>query len=61
VAEMMYPFLKLDDNTEIVHSELLDGEIVKVYVEKPIEGGFKSAYCVLPNYQWSEVDGFTEQ
>ena len=58
---MMYPFLKLDDNTEIVHSELLDGEIVKVYVEKPIEGGFKSAYCVLPNYQWSEVDGFTEQ
>ena len=30
---MMYPFLTLDDQTEIVHSQLLDDGSVKVYVE----------------------------
>lgn len=40
---MMYPFMTLEDNTEIVHSEQLpDGE-VKVYVETPDEkDGFHS-------------------
>ena len=46
---MMYPFMTLEDNTEIVHSELLqDGKSVKVYIEKPIDGGFCSAECYLP-------------
>ena len=55
----MYPFLQLDDNTEIVHSEILEGERVKVYIEKPYIGGFKSAVCYLPEYKWNEIDGFT--
>ena len=57
---MMYPFLRLDDNTEIVHSELLDDDKVKVYIEKPVNGGFYSAICYLPSYQWSEVEGFSD-
>ena len=35
---MMYPFMTLEDNTEIVHSEvfIVEGkEMVKVYIEKP--------------------------
>ena len=56
---MLYPFIQLDDKTEIVHSEILDGDRVKVYVEKPIEGGFNSAVCYLPEYEWVEIDGFT--
>ena len=56
---MMYPFVQLEDNTEIVHSELLADGKVKVYVEKPIEGGFKSATCYLPEYKWDEITGFT--
>jgi len=56
---MMYPFIQLNDNTEIVHSELLADEKVKVYIEKPIEGGFKSATCYLPDYEWDEIIGFT--
>ena len=32
---MMYPFLTLDDSTEIVHSEMRDDNTVKVYIEKP--------------------------
>ena len=57
---MMYPFMKLENNTEIVHSEWLADETVKVYIEQPVYEGFKSAYCRLPSYAWSEVDGFSE-
>lgn len=60
---MMYPFMTLDDNTEIVHSDVIienDKENVKVYIEKPVEGGFYSAECYLPDYRWNNVDGFTE-
>lgn len=56
----MYPFLQLDDHTEIVHSDMLDDGRVKVYIEKPVEGGFHSAVCFLPKYQWQGVDGFTK-
>ena len=48
---MMYPFLTLDDQTEIVHSQLLDDGSVKVYVEKPdAKDGFYYATCFLPEY-----------
>lgn len=59
---MMYPFLTLDDETEIVHSEMKpDGE-VKVYVEKPDEkDGFHNAACYLPSYRWENINGFTEE
>jgi len=57
---MMYPFLQLNDSTEIVHSEVLDGEKVRVYIEKPIAGGLHSAMCYLPEYQWEEIVGFTD-
>lgn len=58
---MMYPFMTLDDETEIVHSELLCDNTVKVYVEKPDEkDGFHSAICKLPRYEWSEIHGFSE-
>ena len=43
---MMYPFLQLEDGTEIVHSEMQSDGQVKVYIEKPVEGGFHSAVCV---------------
>lgn len=58
---MMYPFLTLDDDTEIVHSEMLADHRVKVYLEKPKEGGFHHATCYLPGYQWVDVSGFSEQ
>lgn len=61
---MMYPFMTLEDNTEIVHSEILDDngkETVKVYIEKPVEGGFLSAECYLPGYQWENIKGFRDE
>lgn len=61
---MMYPFLTLPDDTEIVHSHLytVDGkDQVKVYIETPIYMGFKHATCFLPEYRWENIDGYTEQ
>lgn len=62
---MMHQFMELNDGTQIVHSDaLLDEqgkEYVKVYIEKPIHLGFKSAYCYLPAYKWDKIDGFTEE
>lgn len=60
---MLYPFMTLDDQTEIVHSEAYmenEQECVKVCIEKPVYGGFHSAQCVLPGYRWENVEGFSE-
>ena len=58
---MMYPFMTLDDQTEIVHSELYGDGTVRVYIEKPdAEDGFYSAYCQLPGYQWTDIVGFDD-
>ena len=61
---MLYPFMTLPDETEIVHSESLmrDGrEQVKVVIEKPVFGGFHSAVCWLPDYRWEDVRGFAQE
>lgn len=58
---MMYPFMTLDDEAEIVHSEILEDGQVKVYVEKPDEKDcFHYATCYLPSYTWTDVSGFSE-
>lgn len=43
---MMYPFMTLEDGTEIVHSEMKDNGEVKVYIETPDEeDGFHHMTC----------------
>ena len=57
---MMYPFMTLDDDTEIVHSEMLPDGRVKVYIEKPdAKDCFHSAVCYLPDYTWEQISGFS--
>ena len=57
---MMYPFMTLNDGTEIVHSEMHGDGRVKVYVETPDKrDSFHNATCWLPGYQWEEVNGYT--
>ena len=62
---MMHPFMELNDGTQIVHSDVMydetGKEVAEVYVEKPINLGFKSAYCYLPAYKWDKLDGFDEE
>ena len=59
---MMFPFLTLDDQTEIVHSEMRADGTVKVYMEKPdAKDCFHSATCILPGYKWQDIEGFTQE
>lgn len=58
---MMYPYMTLDDDTEIVHSELKEDGTVKVYIETPdTKGGFYNASCILPDGKWIDVVGYSE-
>ena len=58
---MMYPFLTLNDDTEITHSEMKEDGKVKVYIETPDEkDGFHHAVCWLPEYKWEDIVGYSE-
>lgn len=60
---MLYPFMTLNDNTEIVHSEIMNEdnkEKVKVVIEKRVYGGFHSIECYLPDYEWKNNNGFNQ-
>lgn len=60
---MKYPFMTFPDETVITHSDIFvenDVEKIKVYFEKPIDGGFIDATCVLPEYNWLN-HGFSEE
>jgi hypothetical protein len=58
---MIYPFMTLNDNTEIVHSEMDTNGKVKVLIETPDEKlGFKQATCILPDSEWKDIIGYSE-
>ena len=62
VNAMKYPFMTLDDQTEIVHSEMHEDGTVEVYIEKPDEKDcFHSVSCYLPKYEWKNNFGFTQK
>lgn len=61
---MMYPYLTLSDETEIVHSQIIEEEgiqKVEVYFERPTENGFDSARCILPEYKWTKIEGYSKE
>jgi len=61
---MMYHYMTLADETEIVHSHLKnenDNNMILVHFERPKHGGFDSARISLPSYQWVMRDGFTDE
>ncbi|MBR1629410.1 MAG: hypothetical protein IJ679_09145 [Lachnospiraceae bacterium] len=56
---MMYPFMTLDDETEIVHSDADDTGRVEVYIEKPDESdGFHHMKMILPDGKVEDIYGF---
>ncbi len=61
---MMYPYMKLGNETEIIHSHLMEAngeKYIEVHFERPTEDGFDTARCVLPSYKWIIRDGFTDE
>ena len=60
---MMYPYMTLADETEIVQSQVIekDGrQIIVVNFEQPTQEGFDSARCTLPEYKWLEIRGYSD-
>lgn len=61
---MMYPYMTLADETEIVHSQIIeeDGkQNVIVHFERPTEQGFDTARCELPEYRWIFKEGYSDE
>lgn len=59
---MMYPFMTLNDDTEITHSEMKPDGRVKAYIETPDEeDGFHNATCYLPDYTWEKISGYSDE
>lgn len=61
---MMYPYMTLADETEIVHSQIIEeGGMQKVIVhfERPTKEGFDSARCELPEYKWLQMEGYSDE
>jgi hypothetical protein len=54
--------MTLNDETEIVHSDMMPDGRVKVYIEKPDEKyGFRHAACYLPDYEWEDIYHFSKE
>ena len=59
----MYPYMTLFDETEVVHSHIINENGVNkvlVHFERPTEDGFDSARCELPSYKWLYNEGYSE-
>ncbi len=58
---MMYPYMTLNDDTEITHSEMKQDGRVKVYIETPDEQVcFRHATCWLPEYRWEDIYAYSD-
>ena len=60
---MMYPYMTLNDGTEITHSQIIPvngSDTVQVHFERPTDTGFDSARCVLPSYKWLYHEGYRD-
>ena len=58
---MFYPYMTFSDNTEVTHSKLHEDGTVQVYFEKPMNGGFQHATCILPGYEWENIEGYSKE
>jgi hypothetical protein len=62
---MMYPYMKLEDKTEAVHSQIIEREdgdhVEEVHFERPTHQGFDSARCVLPEHKWKFREGYSDE
>ncbi len=59
---MMYPFMTLNDGTEIVHSNMQSDGRVKVCIETPDEKYcFRHATCWLPKYTWEDIYHYSDE
>jgi hypothetical protein len=58
---MFYEYVELSDGTQIAYSNVLKDDTVEVSIERPVELGFNSAHCVLPSFEWTNIEGFSDE
>ena len=59
---MMYPFMTLNDDTEIVHSEMKPDGRVKVSIETPdAKCCLRHDTCWLPESKWEDVYQYSDE
>ena len=51
----VYPFMTINDDIEVVDTELRADNTVKVYFEQPAESSFNSVECTIPEYKWEKT------
>ena len=56
---MYWSYMSFPDDTEVTFSETQDDGTVGVWIETPIDGGFKSAHCIIPSFRWDMIDGYS--
>lgn len=57
---MMWGYVQLPDETQFAYSDIREDGTVLMLIERPRDWGFDSARCILPSYQWSDIDGFSQ-
>lgn len=60
----MYPLAETDEGIEMTYSKpkMRNGKLwAQVCVERFCDINFQSAWCILPEYRWEDVDGFTDE
>lgn len=56
----MYPYIKFSDDTKVtIEKDNADG--INVFFERQNENGLDTAKCELPNYNWTNVEGYKEK
>lgn len=58
---MRYPFVTLNDETEITFTQVMENGTVNVWIETPCEDGFHDISCNLPEFKWGENHGYSEK
>ena len=59
---MLYPYMTLSDETEVLHTQLIEKDgvnTVLVHFERATDSGFDSARCELPSYRWLYNEGYS--
>ncbi|MDO5751315.1 MAG: hypothetical protein Q4P78_09020 [Rothia sp. (in: high G+C Gram-positive bacteria)] len=56
---MYWEYVILADDTQISYANPNEDGTLPISIERPKDGGFDSARCLMPSYRWSEIHGFT--
>ena len=56
----MYPYIKFSDETTVTIKKDNDKEI-NVYFERQRENNLDTANCKLPEYNWTNIEGYEEK